>query len=203
MNLTYSEITSSSDLIELYPQIFQRSFNKMQEETFEPVWLDDENIILAAPTNSGKTAIAEMSILKSLLLEKKAIYLSPLRSLGYEKEDEWKKTFGAYGWKVEAVTGETDYSFQKLENADIILTTVEKLDSLSRKQTGNDFLKETGVVVVDEIHLLNDPERGGTLEAVLMHLKTLSKNSSLRIIGLSATLPNCEEVAEWLGDWDW
>jgi replicative superfamily II helicase len=171
----------------------------MQEETFEPIWLKNENIILAAPTNSGKTAIAEMSILKSLLFEKKAIYLSPLRSLGYEKEGEWKKTFGAYGWKVEAVTGETDYSYQKLQNSDIILTTVEKLDSLTRKQQGADLLEEVGVVVVDEIHLLNDPERGGTLEALLMSLRNVSQTTSLRIIGLSATLPNCEEVAEWLG----
>ncbi|MHA1912282.1 MAG: DEAD/DEAH box helicase [Candidatus Kariarchaeaceae archaeon] len=170
----------------------------MQEETFEPIWLGNENIILAAPTNSGKTAIAEMSILKALLFDKKAIYLSPLRSLGYEKEDDWKTTFGSYGWKAEAVTGETDYSYQKLQRADIILTTVEKLDSLSRKQQGDDLLEEVGVVIVDEIHLLNDPERGGTLEALLMRLKTFSQNSSLRIIGLSATLPNCEEVGEWL-----
>ncbi len=198
MTLTYSEINSSSDLIKLYPRLFQRIFNKMQEETFEPIWQTNENIILAAPTNSGKTAIAEMSILKALLHEKKAIYLSPLRSLGYEKEDDWKTSFGSYGWKVEAVTGETEYSYQKLQNSDIILTTVEKLDSLSRKPQGDTFLEETGVVVVDEIHLLNDPERGGTLEALLMRLRTLSQNSSLRIIGLSATLPNCEEVAEWL-----
>lgn len=150
--------------------------------------------VISAPTASGKTLIAEMAILKSFEMKGKVIYLVPLRALAGEKYEDFSKKYKGIGIKVMISTGDYDSADPWLYNADIIISTNEKIDSLLRHRAS--WLKHVNLVIADEIHLIGDPYRGPTLEMVLTRFKWL--NPELRIIALSATIPNAFEIARWL-----
>lgn len=153
-----------------------------------------DSFVVAAPTAAGKTLIAEMAILKTLLERTgKVVYLVPLRALAREKYDD----FSAKYRRIRTVlsTGDFDSAAPWLQGGDVIIATNEKMDSLIRHRAS--WLKEVGLVVADEIHLLGDGRRGPTLEVVLTRLRAMHPN--IRIIALSATIPNASEIAGWLG----
>ncbi len=171
-----------------------------QEDAIKAGALDGKNIVLASPTASGKTLVAEVAILKSIL-EKggKALYLTPLRALASEKYEDFQKytaTEKGPGRKVRvAVTsGDYDRSDIYLANYDIIISTNEKADSLLRHRSP--WIADVSIVVADEIHLITEADRGPTLEVVLTRL--LKINPRLQVIALSATIKNAKEMAEWL-----
>jgi len=171
-----------------------------QEDAIHAGALDGENIVLASPTASGKTLIAELVIMKAVL-EKggKALYLTPLRALASEKFDDLSKYASiekSPGRKVRVAltSGDYDSSDIHLANYDIIISTNEKADSLLRHRSP--WIAEVSVVVADEIHLLTEADRGPTLEVVLTRL--LKINPRMQIIALSATVKNASEIAEWL-----
>ncbi len=154
-----------------------------------------DSFVVAAPTASGKTLIAEMATLDAFLKrEGKTLYLVPLRALAGEKYDDFSKKYGRYGLKVMQSTGDYDSAAPWLKEADLIIVTNEKLDSLIRHRVP--WLGETGLVVADEVHLIGDPHRGPTLEMVLTHMRYI--NPAGRMIALSATIPNAAELAGWL-----
>ncbi len=153
-----------------------------------------DSFVVAAPTASGKTLIAEMAALKVILETRgKVIYLVPLRALAREKYDDFSKKYRDGGIKVTQSTGDFDSVDPWLHDADLIISTNEKMDSLIRHRSP--WLKEVNLVVADEIHLIGDSHRGPTLEIVLTRLKWM--NPKLRFIALSATIPNAEEIAQW------
>lgn len=171
-----------------------------QEDAIKVGVLGGKNIVLASPTASGKTLVAEMVILK-LILEKggKALYLTPLRALASEKYEDFQKYTSVEkspGRKVRvAVTsGDYDRSDIYLANYDIIISTNEKADSLLRHRSP--WIADVSVVVADEIHLITEADRGPTLEVVLTRL--LKVNPRIQIIALSATIKNAAEMGEWL-----
>ncbi|HXX88312.1 MAG TPA: DEAD/DEAH box helicase [Candidatus Acidoferrum sp.] len=171
-----------------------------QEEAIKAGALEGKNLILASPTASGKTLIAELCSLKHVLERKgKVIYLTPLRALANEKFDEFKK-YAALTRKdgrhirIGISTGDFDSTDAWLERYDIIITTNEKSDSLLRHRTK--WMDEISLVVADEVHLLNDAERGPTLEVVLARL--MQVNPNIQILALSATINNVDEIAAWL-----
>ncbi len=171
-----------------------------QEDAIKAGALEGKNIVLASPTASGKTLVAEMVILKSIL-EKggKALYLTPLRALASEKYEDFQKYTSVEkspGRKVRvAVTsGDYDRSDIYLTNYDIIISTNEKSDSLLRHRSP--WIADVSVVVADEIHLITEADRGPTLEVVLTRL--LKLNPRIQIIALSATIKNATEIGEWL-----
>jgi len=162
--------------------------------------LQGKNVVLASPTASGKTLIAELCILKNIL-EKggKALYLTPLRALASEKFEEFQKykileKESGEKIRIAITTGDYDSSDNWLAKFDIIVATNEKVDSLLRHRAL--WICEVTTVVADEIHLLTEPERGPTLEVVLTRL--LEINPRIQIIALSATVRNADEVAEWI-----
>ena len=156
----------------------------------------EDSFVIAAPTASGKTLIAEMAALKAFFGGSgKTIYLVPLRALAREKFEDFKAKYGAIGLKTMQSTGDYDRTEPWLHEADIIVTTNEKLDSLIRHRAP--WLYDVGLVVADEVHLLGDGHRGPTLEVVLTRL--MAMKSGLRLLALSATIPNAGEIAEWLG----
>ena len=157
-----------------------------QEEAINQGLLSDKNLILAIPTASGKTLIAILAILKSLKEGKKAIYLVPLRALADEKYKEFKEL----GLNVGISTGDYDHLDYTLKKYSVLILTIERCDSLLRNDT--DFFNDFSLVIYDEIHLIDSPNRGATLEIVI------SKLSDKRIIGLSATISNADEIASWL-----
>ncbi|MCD6369775.1 MAG: DEAD/DEAH box helicase [Thermoproteales archaeon] len=159
--------------------------------------LKGENLVVCAPTASGKTLIAEIAILKQVLERNvKALYLTPLRALASEKFEELSFYSNYIGLKVALTTGDYDSSDPWLEKYDIIITTNEKADSLLRHKAT--WLESIGIVVSDEIHLLNEPRRGPTLEIVLSKFLDLSSTKDIQILALSATIGNSAEIADWL-----
>lgn len=185
------EILIRSGLVELYTP---------QEEAIKAGALEGRNLVLASPTASGKTLVAEFCALKHILEKNgKTIYLTPLRALASEKYQEFKRYTSirkSDGKRVRIgiSTGDYDRSDPWLERYDIIITTNEKADSLLRHRAK--WMDEISLVVADEVHLLNDGDRGPTLEVVLARL--IQVNPNMQVLALSATIKNVEEIAEWL-----
>ena len=174
---------------------FER-FNAMQAKTLPAVLDTDENVVVSAPTASGKTAIAEVAICRTLAAGGTALFLAPLRALTNEKEREWER-FEELGYSVYVVTGERDLNPRRAERADVLVMTPEKADSATRKHDSRrySFIREVDCCVIDEVHLLDSTERGSVLEVTVARLRRLC---APRIVALSATMPNIDDVAAWL-----
>ncbi len=185
------ELVIKSGIVELYPP---------QEEAIRAGALEGKNLVLASPTASGKTLVAELCALKHILEKNgKTVYLTPLRALASEKFEEFRKYTtimkkGDRRIRVGISTGDYDSTDPWLERYDIIITTNEKADSLLRHRAK--WMDEISLVVADEIHLLNEAERGPTLEVVLARL--MQVNPDMQILALSATINNVDEIAQWL-----
>ena len=180
------------------PEFFKGYYNKfpnltpIQDKAVEAGLLQEKSLLICAPTASGKTLVATMAIANTFS-KGKAIYLVPLKALANEKFNEYKDWLKDTDYKVVQSTGDVDSESSYLANYDLLILTTEKLDSLLRHRIS--WINEIKTVIVDEIHLLNDPSRGPTLEIILTLLKTLIQP---QIVGLSATIGNPEELAKWL-----
>ncbi len=154
-----------------------------------------DNLVLAVPTASGKTLVAYMGILNKVMgAGGKALYIVPLRSLAFEKYEELKELVQGTGLRVGLTVGDYTAQDDLARNYDILVATSEKVDSLFRNRSL--YYGEIACFVADEVHLLDDPGRGATLEVILT--KIMLKNSGAQIIALSATIPNAREIADWL-----
>lgn len=150
--------------------------------------------VVSAPTAGGKTLIAELLMVRSLLERGgKCLYIVPLRALAWEKYEDFRK-YEEVGLKCALTTGDYDSKDSWLSRYDIIVTTSEKADSLLRH--GSEALRDVNVLVADEVHLINDPSRGPTLEVTMARLR--HHNPRLLVLALSATIKNAEEIASWL-----
>ncbi|MFX1513048.1 MAG: DEAD/DEAH box helicase [Promethearchaeota archaeon] len=176
-------------------------FNRMQSRVIPVISETYEDILVTAPTASGKTVIAEVAIVHEVKKRAgKTLFIAPLRALTYEKLRAWKTRFP--NLNIEALTGEIKIDVEQLEQADVIVTTPEKWDSITRKwERYQKIIFETNNIIIDEVHLLDAPGRGSALECLVARLRRLfaEKISKIRFIALSATLPNYLEVAAWLG----
>ncbi|MHA2240678.1 MAG: DEAD/DEAH box helicase [Candidatus Thorarchaeota archaeon] len=165
-----------------------------QVKAFETNVLDGKNLVLAIPTSSGKTLVAEICMLKAILEGRgKAIYLVPLRALAHEKYQEFKK-YESLGITTAMSVGDYDSSGTQLSEADIAILTTERADSLVRNKA--EWISEIGIIIMDEIHLVNDSSRGPTVEMVLAKLLRILPN--VQVIALSATISNADDIAGWL-----
>lgn len=192
-------------LTEYYNSKYQ-ALTPVQEKAVKAGLLEKKSLLVCAPTASGKTFIATMAVCSQLCSQLynqpeesgmpgyKAVYLVPLKALAGEKFREYSALFKDTKYKVAVSTGDIDSASNYLVNYDLLILTTEKLDSLLRHKVS--WLSQVKIVIADEIHLLNDPSRGPTLEVILTLLKTLIKP---QIIGLSATIGNPKELADWLG----
>ncbi len=181
------------EVIDLYEGRGIRELYPPQAEAVERGLLEGKSMLLAMPTASGKTLLAEMAMLKAALKGERSLYIVPLRALASEKYDSFR-SFKRLGIDVGISTGDFDKKDERLGKNQIIIATSEKADSLMRN--GAAWVRDLGVLVVDEIHLLNDPGRGPTLEMTIT--KLLRINPRIQVIGLSATVANGREIAEWL-----
>ncbi len=182
--------------IRLY-DILEREITRLrpaQEKSIKKGLLEGRNLLVCTPTASGKTLIAELAALKSIVEGRgKSIYIVPLKALASEKYKDFKRKYGEIA-KIVLSIGDTDSADPYLAEYDLIIVTAEKLDSLIRHHAS--WLSNVKTIIIDEIHLLNDPQRGPTLEVLITLLKELLKKS--QIIALSATIGNAQELAEWL-----
>jgi helicase len=166
-----------------------------QEKAVKAGLLEGKSLLVCTPTASGKTLVAELAGTKCIVENKgKTIYIVPLKALANEKYKEFKRRYGSF-LRIALSIGDLDRADPHLSNFDFIVCTAEKLDSLIRH--GSSWLNYVATVIVDEVHLMNDPGRGPTLEILITILKKMLKN--VQIIALSATIGNPNELAEWLG----
>jgi helicase len=173
-----------------------KELNPVQKEAIELGILDGENLVVSSPTSSGKTLLAELAGLNvTLNKRKKMVYLCPLVALAREKYEDFKRKYQKYGIKVALSVGNYDSADPWLEKFDWIVVSNEKLDSLIRHEAS--WINEIGLIVADEIHLLDDPSRGPTLEILLTILKEILPKA--QILAFSATIRNADEIGEWLG----
>ncbi len=183
------EFLKSQGYTKLYPP---------QADSVKSGLLDGKSILVSAPTASGKTLIAMLAIMSYLSKNKgKVIYLSPLRALAAEKFTEFKKLEKvALGNKVKVAisTGDFENIEKNLEISNLLILTNEKMDSIIRHNA--EWVDEIGLVISDEVHLIGDENRGPTLEMILTQLKLLETKP--QIVGLSATITNSDEIADWL-----
>jgi ATP-dependent DNA helicase HFM1/MER3 len=191
----------------ILPERFQRifpysNFNSVQSKCFNIAYNSDDNFVLSSPTGSGKTVIMELAICRlinsSISGEFKIVYQGLTRALCGERQRDWQEKFGPLGLKCGVFTGDSDASqLSKVRDATIIITTPEKWDSMTRSWRDHaKLMKMVKLFLIDEVHMLRS-ERGATLEAIVSRMK--STGSGVRFIALSATIPNAEDVAAWLG----
>ncbi len=173
-----------------------------QAEAVEKGVTRGESLVASVPTASGKTLVAELAMLASVAAGGKALYIVPLRALASEKRAEFE-AFEEYGIEVGVSTGNYESNERWLGEKDIVVATSEKVDSLVRN--GAPWIDRLDCVVADEVHLVDDRNRGPTLEVTLAKLRRI--NPDLQVVALSATIGNADELAEWLDaglvDSDW
>lgn len=159
-----------------------------------PLVLRGESVVVSIPTASGKSLIGYLAAFRMVLEHhRKVLYIVPLKALATEKRDDLN-AFSSLGIKVSLSIGDLDSDETSLKDADIVVATSEKADSLMRH--GNQFMNDVGLVIADEVHLINDPGRGPTLEVALT--KMMLRNPAMQMIALSATISNATELADWL-----
>ena len=164
-----------------------------QAEAIEAGVADGDSLVASIPTASGKTLIAQLAMLSVIERGGKALYIVPLRALASEKREEFE-AFEPYGVSIGVATGNYEDSGEWLAGKDVIVATSEKVDSLVRN--GAPWVDDLDCVVSDEVHLVDDPNRGPTLEVTLAKLRRINPN--LQVVALSATVGNAGEMAAWL-----
>lgn len=166
--------------------------NPVQKSAVKKGLFNSMNLLVSAPTASGKTLIGEMALVHNTINKDMiGLYLVPLRALASEKYDEFKE-LEKLGLRIGITTGDYESPAEYLGRYNIIIATYERFDSLLRLKPK--WLNRIGVVVIDEFHMIGDPERGPILEMIIA--KMLS--SQAQIIGLSATIGNPDVLAGWI-----
>lgn len=169
-------------------------FRPSQAKAIKAGLFEGKNLLVCTPTASGKTMVAEMAFLQHIMNHDGiAIYIVPLKALASEKHKDFKAKYPQI--KTALSIGDTDSSDPYLADYDLIIATSEKMDSLIRHKAA--WLKNISCLIVDEIHLLDDSDRGPTLEILITMLRQLIPK--LQVIALSATIGNPKELAGWLG----
>ncbi len=167
-----------------------------QAEAIRKGVLDKKNVVMAVPTAAGKTLIAELCMLKSIMQDGgKALYIAPLKALASEKYHDFKAKYESLGIKIGIATGDLDSPSKYLDRYQILIATAEKVDSLLRAKAGW-LINNLSVIVLDEVHFIDDESRGPTLEILITRIKQLKPD--IQILALSATISNAREVAGWL-----
>ncbi|KAI1004895.1 ATP-dependent DNA helicase [Podosphaera aphanis] len=197
------QLVSPHELPDRIRQVFPYElFNAIQSKCFAPIYNTNDNVVVSAPTGSGKTALLELAVCNLVVSHPhgqfKIVYLAPTKSLCSERFRDWQKKFSHLNLPCAELTGDTShYEMARVRTASIIITTPEKWDSITRNWSDHHRLVQmVRLFLIDEVHILKDI-RGATLEAVVSRMKAMGAN--VRFVTLSATVPNSEDVALWLG----
>ncbi|KAK3686849.1 putative steryl acetyl hydrolase mug81 [Vermiconidia calcicola] len=189
-------------LEEIYGQRFQ-FFNPMQTQLFHCMYYTHANVLLGSPTGSGKTIAAELAMWWAFREKpgSKVVYIAPMKALVRERVQDWgKRLTRQMGLKLVELTGDNTPDTRTIRDADIIVTTPEKWDGISRSWQTRSYVQQVSLVIIDEIHLLGG-DRGPILEIIVSRMNYIAsqKKGSVRIVGMSTACANAMDLANWLG----
>ncbi|KAI7854305.1 Sec63 Brl domain-containing protein [Circinella umbellata] len=187
------------------------SLNRVQSRLYPSAFESDENVLLCAPTGAGKTNVAMLTVLRAMNNYRdpetghidtdsfKIVYIAPMKALVQEMVGNFSSRLNHYGINVAELTGDRQLTKQQIADTQIIVTTPEKWDIITRKATDRSYTSLVRLIIIDEIHLLHD-ERGPVLESIVSRtIRNMEQTQELvRLVGLSATLPNYADVAAFL-----
>ncbi|KAJ7578996.1 putative RNA helicase [Mycena floridula] len=218
------EMEASESLVPIasLPSWAQKAFkstqnlNRIQSKVFPTAFNTDENMLICAPTGAGKTNVAMLTVLHELskhISESgeldttafKIVYIAPMKALVQEMVGNFSSRLSSsnsafpHPITVGELTGDAQMTKSQITDTQIIVTTPEKWDVITRKGYEGSYTRLVRLIIIDEIHLLHD-ERGPVLEAIVARtLRNAARTGEhVRLIGLSATLPNYEDVATFL-----
>lgn len=179
-----------------------RQFNPIQTQVFNAVYNSDDNVFVGAPTGSGKMTIAEFAVMRlfSNNASGRCVYLVSKETLAELVFSDWYNKFGKIGLKVVKLTGETGTDLKLLAKGQIIVTTSEKWDVLSRRWKQRKNVQNLQLFIVDELQLIGG-EEGPVLEVVCSRMRYISSQieKQIRIVALSSSLGDARDIAQWLG----
>lgn len=200
--------------------------NRIQSKMYDVALKSSENILLCAPTGAGKTNVALLTMLNILgqfrkdtstkdeeeyigdeeedkeqfdLKSFKIVYVAPMKALVQEIVKNFSDRLKAYGVVVQELSGDSSLTRQQIADTQLLVTTPEKWDIVTRQGEGRAFTQLVKLVIIDEIHLLHD-DRGPVLESIVARVIRQVETTAepIRLVGLSATLPNYADVATFL-----
>lgn len=208
---TGEKIVKISDMPEWARSAFDgmTQLNRVQSRVYDTALFKPDNILLCAPTGAGKTNVAVLTILQQIGLHMqdgefdntkyKIVYVAPMKALVAEVVGNLSKRLAGYNVTVRELSGDQNLTKQQIDETQIIVTTPEKWDIVTRKSGDRTYTQMVKLLIIDEIHLLHD-NRGPVLESIVARtvrqIETTKEN--IRLVGLSATLPNYEDVALFL-----
>ncbi|XP_063676843.1 activating signal cointegrator 1 complex subunit 3-like isoform X2 [Bolinopsis microptera] len=177
-------------------------FNPVQTQIFHSLFHTDHNILVGAPTGSGKTVAAELAMFRVFINfpGDKCVYIAPLKALVKERMKDWSVKIGKnLGKKLVELTGDVVPDMKAVVAADVIVTTPEKWDGISRSWQNRKYVQKVRLIVIDEIHLLGN-DRGPVLEVIVSRTNFISSHTEqqVRVVGLSTALANAGDVGSWL-----
>ncbi|ODM91249.1 Activating signal cointegrator 1 complex subunit 3 [Orchesella cincta] len=178
-------------------------FNPIQTQIFHTLYHTDSNCLVGAPTGSGKTIAAEIAMFRVFNINpgRKVVYIAPLKALVRERMKDWTERLGRrLKKKVVELTGDVTPDVRAILESDVIVTTPEKWDGISRSWQTRSYVQDVSLIIIDEIHLLGE-DRGPVLEVIVSRTNYISRHTQrgLRVIGLSTALANARDLADWLG----
>lgn len=203
----------NSDFESLFPGI--KSFNPIQTQSFTALYNTDDNVLLAAPAGSGKTFCAEFAILRMIQraaqgkaatgTAARAVYVAPLPAIVDERLVDWSQRYGkALGLHVVRLHGDAQADLKALESGNIVLSTPEAWDALSRRWRQRKAVQDVSLFIADEMHLIGG-QHGPSMEVVTSRMRYVSSvlekesGKKIRIVALSASLANARDLAAWIG----
>ncbi len=160
--------------------------------------LEGKSLLMSVPTAAGKTLIAELCMLHSIVhAGGRCLYIAPLKALASEKFEDFRAKYSPLGIHVGLAIGDLDTPVHEraLARYQILIATAEKVDSLLRSKASS-LISNLTVVVLDEIHFINDGSRGPVMEILTARIKQM--NPKVQFLALSATVKNADELADWL-----
>ncbi|MBD3253768.1 MAG: DEAD/DEAH box helicase, partial [Candidatus Lokiarchaeota archaeon] len=156
-----------------------------------------KSFLVCAPSGSGKTLIGELCAVHNVFQKfGKSVYLVPFKALATEKYRHFKKNYQRFDVNVELSIGDYEVDDDKLREADIIVTTYEKMDSILRNFYDKEWIHDIATIIIDEIHVIGENDRGPRLESLIVRLNEFLRHP--QIIGLSATIANPKFFNSWL-----
>lgn len=213
----YTKLLKVNDLDRYCKAVFSyETLNQIQTLVYPVAYETNENMLICAPTGAGKTDVALLTIINTIKQfsiinelgdidiqydDFKVVYVAPLKALAAEIVDKFQKKLSCFDIKVRELTGDMQLKKSEIMETQVIVTTPEKWDVVTRKANGdNSLVSKVKLLIVDEVHLLHE-DRGSVIETLVARTlrQVESSQSMIRIIGLSATLPNFMDVADFLG----